>query len=77
MKRDIGFWDISGNYIEDIQEVDERELTMTDYTQSIINNQKRMIVQGYYSDVCEPDTDECKECMNKCEDYWKSKGYEE
>ena len=24
-KIDIGFWDKSGNYIEDIQEVDERE----------------------------------------------------
>ena len=29
MKRDIGFWDISGNYIKDIQEVDERELKMS------------------------------------------------
>lgn len=24
---DIGFWDINGDYIEDYQEVDERELS--------------------------------------------------
>ena len=26
MKADIGFWDINGNYIEDIQEIDEMEM---------------------------------------------------
>lgn len=27
MIKDIGFWDINGDYIEDYQEVDERELS--------------------------------------------------
>ena len=27
MIKDIGFWDIFGDYIEDYQEVDERELS--------------------------------------------------
>lgn len=26
MKKDIGFWDKDGNYIEDYQEIDEKEL---------------------------------------------------
>ena len=30
MKSDIGFWDEEGNYIPDIQEIDEKELRQID-----------------------------------------------
>lgn len=30
MKSDIGFWDEEGNYISDIQEIDEKELRQID-----------------------------------------------
>lgn len=37
---DCGFWDINGNYIEDCQEVDEKELNIKDddYIKSNENN---------------------------------------
>jgi len=37
---DIGFWDINGDYIEDYQEVDEKELNKKDddYIKSNENN---------------------------------------
>lgn len=31
MKVDIGFWDINGNYIEDIQEIGELEMDYNEY----------------------------------------------
>ena len=30
MKCDVGFWDINGNYIPNIQEIDEKELRQID-----------------------------------------------
>lgn len=40
MIKDIGFWDINGDYIEDYQEVDEKELNIKDddYIKSNENN---------------------------------------
>lgn len=36
---DIGFWDINGDYIEDYQEVDEKELNIKD---EIISNRMKI-----------------------------------
>ena len=45
MKRDIGFWNAQGEYIPDIQEIDERELEMNLMQKSyeILDDMSKMV----------------------------------